>query len=93
MIDYVYLIGLYFGYDDFSILGIYTDTKKLLAAYEKLMKEDSRCLDKAHPEVPTIYKIAVNEFLGQDAPWAHPNSDQSFFVEESNLHKISIDDI
>jgi hypothetical protein len=93
MADYVYLIGLYFSYGELCILGIYDDEKKLLETYDKLMKEDSRCLDKIHPEIPTIYKIPVNVFLGEDAPWAHPENNGSYFVEENTLQRITIDEI
>ena len=51
-------------------MGIYTDEKLVIEAYDKLINEDGRCMALEYPEEPEIYKIPLNKFLGEEVPWA-----------------------
>ena len=60
-----YEIGIYYPYGEFNIMGVYTDERKLLNTYQLLVTEDGRCLKEKFPEMPVIYRIPLNLFLGQ----------------------------
>lgn len=60
-----YEIGIYYPYGEFNIMGVYTDERKLLNTYQLLVTEDGRCLKEKFPEMPVIYRIPLNQFLGQ----------------------------
>ena len=70
MENYVYLIGIIYPYGELSIMGIYTDEKLVIEAYDKLINEDGRCMALEYPEEPEIYKIPLNIFLGEEVQWA-----------------------
>lgn len=92
--EYVCIIGLYFCYGEFEIMGVYTDTNKLIEAYEKLMTEDCRCLDAEHPQIPIIYKMPINKFLGVDYPWNRIEEGLvQFYESEEDIEQITISDI
>ena len=57
-------------------MGIYTDEKLVIEAYDKLINEDGRCTALEYPEEPEIYKIPLNKFLGEKVPWADLTIDQ-----------------
>lgn len=52
--NYVYLIGIIYPYGELSIMGIYTDEKLVIEAYDKLINEDARCTALKYPEEPEI---------------------------------------
>ena len=89
----IYLLGVYFTFGELSIMGIFTDKKKLLSAYDKLMTEDARCKDSKNPKIPNIYKIPINEFLGQDFPWNRTEEGEVRFYEEEKIESITVDEI
>ena len=60
-----YEIGIYYPYGEFNIMGVYTDERKLLNTYQLLVTEDGRCLKEKFSEMPVIYRIPLNQFLGQ----------------------------
>lgn len=91
--EYVYLIGLYFSFGELNNLGIYTDVKKLLEVYEKLIDEDERCTESKYPQKPIIYKIPVNKFLGEDVHGENPDQKKALFVEDNNIETITIEEI
>lgn len=85
---FVFLIGIIYPFDELNIMGIYTDEKMLIEAYDKLVKEDARCTE--YIEMPEIYKIPLNKFLGEVVEWAIIG-DKHYFYAEENIETISID--
>lgn len=92
MSEYVYLLGIIYPFGELYIMGIYTDEKLLVKAYDKLLEEDARCTTSEYPEVPQIYKIPINKFLGEKTEWAEIEG-EPYFYEEDNIETISIDKI
>lgn len=74
-------------------MGIYTDEKLVIEAYDKLINEDGRCTALKYPEEPEIYKIPLNKFLGEKVPWAEVIDRKSCFYAEDNIEHITIDEI
>jgi hypothetical protein len=93
MENYVYLIGIIYPYGELRIMGIYTDEKLVIEAYDKLINEDGRCTALKYPEEPEIYKIPLNKFLGEKVPWAEVIDRKSCFYAEDNIEHITIDEI
>ena len=93
MENYVYLIGIIYPYGELSIMGIYTDEKLVIEAYDKLINEDGRCMALEYPEEPEIYKIPLNKFLGEKAPWAERIDGKFCFYAEDNIENLTIDQI
>lgn len=93
MENYVYLIGIIYPYGELRIMGIYTDEKLVIEAYDKLINEDGRCTALKYPEEPEIYKIPLNKFLGEKVPWAEGIDRKSCFYAEDNIEHITIDEI
>lgn len=91
MEEFVYLIGIVYPFGELNIMGIYTDKKMLIKAYDKLIKEDVRCRELKYPEMPEIYKIPLNKFLGEVLEWTKIE-DKHFFSGE-NIESVSIDEI
>ena len=85
MENYVYLIGIIYPYGELSIMGIYTDEKLVIEAYDKLINEDGRCTALEYPEEPEIYKIPLNKFLGEKVPWAEMIDGKLCFYAEDNI--------
>ncbi len=92
MEEYVYLIGIIYPYGELNIMGVYTDKRLLIEAYDKLVREDYRCTDLKYPENPEIYKIPLNTFLGGIYEWTKID-DKSYFYSEDNIENMSIDEI
>jgi len=92
MDDFVYLLGIIYPFGELNIMGIYTDKRSLIEAYDKLVEEDARCTDLNHPEMPQIYKIPLNRFLGEKVEWAKIE-DKHYFCSESNIETVCIDEI
>lgn len=92
MEEYVFLIGIIYPYGELNIMGIYTDEKMLIKAYEKLVKEDARCTQLEYSEMPEIYKIPLNKFLGEVVEWAKID-DKHYFYTDGNIETVSIDAI
>ena len=90
---YVYLIGIIYPYGELNIMGIYTEEKLLIEAYDKLISEDARCTALKYPEKPEIYKIPLNKFLGEKVPWAQMIDGKSCFYTEDNIEYITIDEV
>lgn len=84
--EFVFLIGIFFPCTELNIMGIYTDKRMLIEAYDKLINEDVRCSRLKYPETPDIYKMALNKFLGED-------DGDGFFWVEDNIEIVSIDEI
>ena len=93
MENYVYLIGIIYPYGELSIMGIYTDEKLVIEAYDKLINEDARCTALKYSEKPVIYKILLNKFLGEKAPWAERIDGKFCFYAEDNIENLTIDQI
>ena len=93
MENYVYLIGIIQPYGELSIMGIYTDEKLVIEAYDKLINEDGRCMALEYPEEPEIYKIPLNKFLGEKVPWAEMIDGKLCFYAEDNIENLTIDQI
>lgn len=91
--EYVYLIGVYFCSDDLRIIGIYTNVRKLLEVYEKLTDKDERCTHSKYPHKPTIYKIPINQFLGEDVPGKNHDQKKALFAGYNNIKTITIEEI
>ena len=70
MKEFVFLIGIKYPYGELDIMGIYTDKRLLIEAYDKLIKEDARCTELKYPEMLEIYKIPLDMFLGEVTEWA-----------------------
>ena len=92
MADFVYLLGIIYPFGELNIMGIYTDKRSLVKAYDKLVEEDARCTDLKHPEIPQIYKIPLNRFLGEMVEWTKIE-DKHYFCSESNIETVCIDEI
>ena len=92
MEEYVFLLGIIYPYGELNIMGIYTDEKMLIRAYDKLVKEDARCTELKYPEIPEIYKLPLNKFLGEVVEWAKIG-DKHYFYAEDNIETVSIDEI
>ena len=92
MEEYVYLIGIIYPYGELNIMGVYTDKRLLIEAYDKLVKEDYRCMDLKYPEKPEIYKIPLNMFLGEIYEWTKFDG-KSYFYSDDNIENMSIDEI
>lgn len=92
MEKFVFLIGIIYPFGELNIMGIYTDENMLIEAYDKLVKEDARCTELKYIEMPEIYKIPLNKFLGEVVEWAII-SDEHYFYAEENIETISIDEI
>lgn len=93
MKNYVYLIGIIYPYGELTIMGVYTEGKLLIEAYDKLVSEDGRCTALKYPEEPVIYKIPLNKFLGEKVPWAQIIDGKSCFYTEDNIECITIGEI
>ena len=89
----VYLIGIIYPYGELIIMGIYTEERLVIEAYDKLVNEDGRCTALKYPEEPEIYKIPLNKFLGEKVPWAEVIDGKSCFYAEDNIEHITIDEI
>lgn len=92
MEEFVFLIGIIYPFGELNIMGIYTDEKMLIKAYDKLVKEDARCIELKYPEMPEIYKIPLNKFLGEVVEWAEIDGKPYFYVGE-NIEIVNIDEI
>lgn len=90
MEEFVFLIGVIYPFGEFNIMGIYTDERMLIKVFEKLIKEDARCTDLKYPEIPQIYKIPINRFLGEEMEWAKIDG-KSYFWSEENIEAVSIE--
>ena len=88
---FVFLIGIIYPLGELSIMGIYTDTRMLIEAYDKLVNEDARCTEENNLELPQIYKIPLNRFLGEKVEWAKIDG-KSYFYEEENIETVSIEE-
>ena len=64
-------------------MGIYTDEKLVIEAYDKLINEDGRCMALEYPEEPEIYKM----------PWAEMIDGKLCFYAEDNIENLTIDQI
>ena len=89
---YVFLIGIIYPFDKLNIMGIYTDTKMLIGAYDKLVNEDTRCAKENNSERPLIYKIPLNHFLGEKVEWESLGG-KFYFYEEENIETVTIEEI
>lgn len=89
---FVLLIGIIYPFDELNIMGIYTDERLLINAYDKLIKEDARCTELKYPETLQIYRIPLNKFLGEEMEWAKIDG-KSYFYEEENIEIVSIEEI
>lgn len=89
---YVFLVGIIYPFGELNIMGIYTDEKLVLEAYNRLIKEDARCIAVKDPETPVIYKIPLDTFLGEMTDWAIL-VDKPYFYEKDNIEEVSIDEI
>lgn len=70
--DVLYLLGIYPFFSELEILGVYTDKRKLVEAYNRLVLENEKCLkDKRFLRTPIIYALPLNKFIGRkdDLPW------------------------
>ena len=65
MEEFIFLLGIIYPYGELNIMGVYTDKRNLIEAYDKLIKEDARCTQEKYPQLPQIYKIPLNTFLGE----------------------------
>ena len=74
-------------------MGIYTDEKLVIEAYDKLINEDGRCMALEYPEEPEIYKIPLNIFLGEEVPWAEMIDGKLCFYVEDNIENLTIDQL
>ena len=92
MEEVVFLIGITYPFGEFNIMGVYTDKKKLIQAYDKLIKEDVRCTELKHPQMPEIYKIPLNKFLGEMKEW-EKIKERHYFYAEDNIELVDIDEI
>ncbi|MEE1517206.1 MAG: hypothetical protein UF228_06375, partial [Lachnospiraceae bacterium] len=90
--EYIYLLGITYPFGELNIMGIYTDKKLLIQAYEKLMEEDARCKLVKHSEKPEIYKIQLNKFLGENTEWATIDGCPYFYADD-NIETVSIDEV
>ena len=73
-------------------MGIYTDKRMLIEAYEKLIREDERCDNSKYQVTPEIYKIPLNRFLGEKPEWVKSDEKTSFYSDR-NVEKVSIEEI
>lgn len=92
MEEFVFLVGIIYPFGELNIMGIYTDQKLLIKAYDKLIKEDARCTDLKYPEKPIIYKLPLNKFMGRVAEWAKIDG-KPYFYEEENIETVRIEEI
>ena len=51
---------------------------------------DVAALYEKYPELPVIYKIPVNQFLGKKADWAQMNNVPYFY---ENIEQITVDEL
>ena len=91
--NYIFLIGIYYPYGEFNIMGVYTDERKLLNTYQLLVTEDGRCLKEKFPEMPVIYRIPLNQFLGQQEDCNQMNEIPYFYSNLEPEYRITIDEI
>ena len=90
----VYLLCMMYGTET-EILGVYTDMQQLKQAYDVLMTEDSRCTGislfghEIAPELPIIYKVPLNTFIGRKDEWC--SEDTFIFYDEIDEYKIDIE--
>ena len=84
---FVFFIGIVYPFGELNIMGIYTDTKMLIEAYDKLVHEDARCTGENNPEIPLIYKIPLNHFLGEKVEWGRFDG-KFYFYEEENIETV-----
>lgn len=89
---FVFLIGIIYPFGELNIMGIYADTRKLIEAYDKLVNEDARCAEENNPELPLIYKIPLNRFLGEKVEWGRLGG-KFYFYEEENIVIVTIEEI
>lgn len=92
MEEFVFLLGIIYPYGELNIMGVYTDKRNLIEAYDKLIKEDARCTQEKYPQLPQIYKIPLNKFLGEKVEWAEIEG-KSYFYEEDNIETVKIEEI
>lgn len=91
--NYIFLIGIYYPYGEFNIMGVYTDERKLLNTYQLLVTEDGRCLKEKFSEMPVIYRIPLNQFLGQQEDCNQMNEIPYFYSNLEPEYRITIDEI
>lgn len=86
----IYILCMMFG-NETEILGVFTDKKELIKAYDRVVAEDSRCLGnlipgrQREPELPVLYKIPLNCFIGSKEEWC---SDQTFIFLDWIEHYV-----
>lgn len=92
----VYILCMMFG-NETEIFGIYSDKQELIKAYDKIAMEDSRCLGsltlryKMKPELPILYKIPMNCFMGRKEEWG---SEQTFiFLDWIQEYEVDIREV
>ena len=90
--EYVYLLGITYPFGELNIMGIYTDEKMLIKAYDKLLEEDARCNAIKNSETPEIYKIQLNKFLGENEEWATIDGCPYFYADD-NIEEVSIEEV
>lgn len=61
--------------------------------HEKTRSFSSDTGAKRNPKIPNIYKIPINEFLGQDFPWNRTEEGEVRFYEEEKIESITVDEI
>lgn len=91
MEEIVFLIGIMYPFGELNIMGIFTDKKMLIEAYDKLLREDARCTSLKHCEIPQIYKIPLNKFLGVKEAWAKMNG-KSYFYSGDNIEAVTVEE-
>lgn len=92
MEEFVFILGIIYPYGELNIMGIYTDTRLLIEAYDKLIQEDARCMELKYPEMPEIYKIPINTFLGEVTEWDQIDG-KSYFYSDGNIEKVLIEEV
>ena len=92
----IYILCMMFG-NETEILGVFSDKKELIKAYDRLVAEDSRCLGnlmprrQKKPELPIIYKILLNCFSGRIEEWC---LDQTFiFLDWIEQYEVDIREV
>jgi hypothetical protein len=91
--DYVYLIGVVYPYGEYQIMGIYTNAKEVLKTYHLLVTEDPRCTDEKYPNLPDIYRVPLNQFLGKKEEWAFYGDEPYFYCDFEGLFQVSVEDL
>lgn len=85
----VYVLGLWEGFGEMSICGVYTSKLKLIEGYQRIMDGDVRRYAFSDSlRDPVIYKFHVNEFIGELPEW----NDGKLFMDETE-YEISIQEV